>query len=33
VAYGAAGPGARGERIYTGFTIGSMSMAAYRFSV
>jgi 4,5-DOPA dioxygenase extradiol len=32
VAYGAAGPGARGERIYSGFTLGSMSMAAYRFA-
>jgi 4,5-DOPA dioxygenase extradiol len=32
VAYGAAGPGARGERLYSGFTLGSMSMAAYRFA-
>ncbi|HXQ53130.1 MAG TPA: class III extradiol ring-cleavage dioxygenase [Stellaceae bacterium] len=32
VAYGAAGPGARGTRLYEGFTLGSMSMAAYRFS-
>ena len=32
VAYGAAGPGARGERIHQGFTLGSMSMAAYRFA-
>jgi 4,5-DOPA dioxygenase extradiol len=31
VAYGAAGPGARGTRIYSGFTLGSMSMAAFRF--
>ena len=31
VAYGAAGPNARGERIYNDFTLGSMSMAAYRF--
>jgi len=31
VAYGAAGPDARGERIYADFTLGSMSMAAYRF--
>jgi 4,5-DOPA dioxygenase extradiol len=32
VAFGAAGPGARGERIYKGFTLASMSMAAYRFA-
>ena len=32
VAYGAAGPGARGTRIHQGFTLGSMSMAAYRFA-
>ncbi len=31
VAYGAAGPGAKGTRIHQGFTLGSMSMAAYRF--
>ncbi|HUZ72683.1 MAG TPA: class III extradiol ring-cleavage dioxygenase [Stellaceae bacterium] len=31
VAYGAAGPGARGERIYDGFTLASLSMAAFRF--
>ncbi|HUB97041.1 MAG TPA: class III extradiol ring-cleavage dioxygenase, partial [Stellaceae bacterium] len=28
VAFGAAGPGARGTRIHQGFTLGSMSMAA-----
>jgi 4,5-DOPA dioxygenase extradiol len=32
VALGAAGPGARGERIHQGFTLGSLSMAAYRFA-
>jgi 4,5-DOPA dioxygenase extradiol len=32
VAYGAAGPGARGTRLHKGFTLGSMSMAAYRFA-
>jgi 4,5-DOPA dioxygenase extradiol len=32
VAYGAAGPAARGERIYTDFSLGSLSMAAYRFA-
>jgi 4,5-DOPA dioxygenase extradiol len=32
VAYGAAGVGAKGERIHSGFTLGSMSMAAYRFA-
>jgi len=32
VAYGAAGPGARGTRIHQGFTLGSMSMAAFRFA-
>jgi 4,5-DOPA dioxygenase extradiol len=32
VAYGAAGPGARGIRIHQGFTLGSMSMACYRFA-
>jgi 4,5-DOPA dioxygenase extradiol len=32
VAYGAAGPGARGQRIHEGFTLGSLSMAAYRFA-
>ena len=32
VAYGAAGPGARGQRLHAGFTLGSMSMAAYRFA-
>jgi 4,5-DOPA dioxygenase extradiol len=33
VAWGAAGPGARGELIHRGFTLGSMGMAAYRFPV
>lgn len=32
VAWGAAGPGARGERIHQGFTLGSLSMAAYEFA-
>lgn len=32
VAYGAAGPGAKGDRLFHGFTLGSMSMAAYRFA-
>jgi 4,5-DOPA dioxygenase extradiol len=32
VALGAAGPGARGERLYQGFTLGSLSMAAFRFA-
>ncbi|MGO8919440.1 MAG: DODA-type extradiol aromatic ring-opening family dioxygenase [Stellaceae bacterium] len=32
VALGAAGPGARGERLYRGFTLGSLSMAAYKFA-
>ena len=32
VAYGAAGPGARGDALHHGFTLGSMSMAAYRFA-
>ncbi len=32
VALGAAGPNARGERIHQGFTLGSLSMAAYRFA-
>ena len=31
VALGTAGKGARGERIHTGFTHGSLSMAAFRF--
>ena len=31
VALGAAGKGARGERIHHGFTLGSLSMAAFRF--
>jgi 4,5-DOPA dioxygenase extradiol len=31
VALGAAGKGARGERIHQGFTLGSLSMAAFRF--
>jgi 4,5-DOPA dioxygenase extradiol len=30
VALGAAGPHARGERIHQGFTLGSLSMAAFR---
>lgn len=32
VALGAAGEGARGERLYRGFTLGSLSMAAFRFA-
>jgi 4,5-DOPA dioxygenase extradiol len=32
VAYGAAGPGARGQLLYDDFTLGSLSMAAYRFA-
>lgn len=32
VAYGAAGPGASGERLWQGFTLGTLSMAAYRFA-
>ena len=32
VAWGAAGKGARSERCHRGFTLGSLSMAAYRFS-
>lgn len=32
VAWGAAGPGARGQRLHRGFTLGSLSMAAYRFA-
>lgn len=32
VAWGAAGPGARGERVHAGFTYGSLSMAAFRFA-
>jgi 4,5-DOPA dioxygenase extradiol len=32
VAYGAAGPGARGERLFRGFTLATMSMAAFRFT-
>jgi 4,5-DOPA dioxygenase extradiol len=31
VALGAAGPGARGERIHQGFTLGSLSMAGFSF--
>lgn len=31
VALGAAGEGARGERLHQGFTLGSLSMAAFRF--
>ncbi len=31
VAWGAAGAGARSERLHTSFTHGSLSMAAYRF--
>lgn len=31
VALGAAGPAARGERLFQGFTLGSLSMAAFRF--
>ena len=32
VALGAAGKGARGERVHHGFTLGSMSMAAFKFA-
>lgn len=32
VALGAAGEAARGERIHQGFTLGSLSMAAFRFA-
>ena len=32
VALGAAGQGARGERVHHGFTLGSMSMAAFKFA-
>jgi len=32
VALGAAGAGARGERLHQGFTLGSLSMAAFRFA-
>ena len=32
VGLGAAGKGARGERLYRDFTMGGLSMAAYRFS-
>ena len=32
VALGAAGPGARGERIHQGFTLGSLSMAAFKLA-
>lgn len=32
VAWGAAGQGARGERLHRGFTLGSMSMAAFKFA-
>jgi 4,5-DOPA dioxygenase extradiol len=31
VAWGAAGEGARGERLHQGFTMGSLSMAAFKF--
>lgn len=31
VALGAAGPAARGERLHHGFTLGTLSMAAFRF--
>lgn len=31
VAFGAAGPGARGTRVHASFTHGSLSMAAFRF--
>jgi 4,5-DOPA dioxygenase extradiol len=32
IALGAAGKGARGERLHHGFTLGSMSMAAFKFA-
>jgi 4,5-DOPA dioxygenase extradiol len=32
VAYGAAGPGARGVRIFEGFSLGALSLAAFRFA-
>jgi 4,5-DOPA dioxygenase extradiol len=32
VALGAAGKGARGERVHHGFTLGSMSMAVFKFA-
>jgi 4,5-DOPA dioxygenase extradiol len=32
VALGAAGEGARGERVHHGFTLGSLSMSAFRFA-
>jgi 4,5-DOPA dioxygenase extradiol len=32
VALGAAGKGARGERLHHGFTLGSLSMAAFKFA-
>lgn len=32
VALGAAGEGARGERLHRGFTFGSLSMAAFKFA-
>ena len=32
VALGAAGPAARGERLHQGFTLGTLSMAAFRFA-
>lgn len=32
VGLGAAGEGARGERLYQGFTMGGLSMAAFRFA-
>jgi 4,5-DOPA dioxygenase extradiol len=32
VALGAAGEGARGERVHQGFTLGSLSMSAFRFA-
>ena len=31
VAYGAGGPGARGRRVHSSFTSGSLSMAAFVF--
>jgi 4,5-DOPA dioxygenase extradiol len=33
VAFGAAGEGAKGERLHRGFTYGSLSMAAFKVSV
>jgi 4,5-DOPA dioxygenase extradiol len=32
VALGAAGEGSRGERVHQGYTLGSLSMAAFRFA-